>query len=276
MGSVNKQVSLHGRKAFISDEDKLAGRGGLVAGGGDDKPAFIFPGPDTFAEYDDFTGFLLDTGVGASGWQITRGTDTGADAGAQIAQGFTGGVLRLTAANNFASPLDVVAVHKGRNFKANQGQVRFLARVKLPAITNISAFAGFTDDTGTIEAPIYEDTGAGVAASDATDAVGFLFDTANGHTAVQCVGVQNGADRTPVDLTAPTANVWETWEILLDTGGDASFFRNGVAAGYIADAVTPTVPLTPTFSVFPHTTGVGTSLFDVDYANLSARRDTGT
>jgi len=50
--TVTKQVSLHGKRAFLTKEDILVARN-AVAAGGDDKPTIVLPGsPDTVAVFD--------------------------------------------------------------------------------------------------------------------------------------------------------------------------------------------------------------------------------
>lgn len=262
--------SLHGRKAGISEDGELVATGGLVSGG-NDKPAIRYLSSQFVAVEDDFLG---DTG--SQQWVRNAGTDTGAHIVQGRLTGVTNGVFRMLSGTGYASFAETIAsINRGVRFKANQGDVRMYARVKIPTITSVSAFIGFTDDTGTAEPPIWEDTGSGAAVSTASNAAGFLFDTANSHTAWQAVGVAADVDATPVDLeSGPTANVYEDLEVVLDTGGNATFYRNGAYVGKLTDAVTPTTGLVPVFSVWPHS--VAARSLDVDAFAVSARRDTGT
>lgn len=259
--------SLFGRHLGITRDYQLVSRGGVVSGGYD-RPSIVFPGPDTVAIYDDFLGDLV-----ADEWNAATGSDTGSHKSAAITAA-TNGVLRVTSGAAYADSGAGISLNGELNWKANQGRLRCAARIKIPTITTISAFVGFTD-TKAQEPPIFEDTGTAAQVSNASDAVGFLFDTANSHTTFQLVAVAGNTDATPVDLaTGPTANVYEELEVLLDASGNATFLRNGNEVGYIASAVTPTVALTPVVAVYPHATSARS--IDVDYHNTSAARDTGT
>lgn len=266
-----KQVSIHGKRAFLDKDDVLTGSGGMAAGG-IDKPIVVYPGPDVAALYDDFHGDAL-----AGRWIPYEGTDTGAHATQGILSVTTNGVARLLSGTGYASLAQTIAgLRSGRQWKADQGNLRWYARVKLPEITNTSAFFGFTDDTGTVEAPIWEDTGSVAQVATAADAVGFLFDTANSHTAWQLVGVKASSVKTPVDLSSgPTANVYVDLEIEIDASGNAAFFMDGAYVGKIDAAVTATVALAPVVSVWPHVANAAKSV-DIDMIAVSALRDTGT
>jgi hypothetical protein len=141
----------------------------------------------------------------------------------------------------------------------------------MSAIFSVCVFVGFTDQIGTLEMPFT--LGAGDAlTSNATDAVGVLFDTAADTDKWWLVGVANDVDATKQDSTlAPTANTFETWRIEVDRTGIATFYRNGVAIGTtMSGAVTATVPLTPVIAAFARSTTAKT--IDADYVYVTQQR----
>lgn len=271
--SMKKQVSIHGRRAYLDTNDKLVGRKGL-ASGGEDKPTVVHPSWAYAAFIDDFYG---DTG--AENW-VRNVADTGAanNSALGIHHSATNGLFSMFSPSGGSDPtLYNASINSNKRWKANQGELRLTARVKMPTITGIQAYIGFTDDTGTAEFPIFEDTaGTPGKNSIAGDAAGWLFSTANSRTTWQGVGVAGGTDATAlVTSNAPTANVYDLLEIVLDTGGDATFFLNGLAKGVVTDAVTPTTAIFPVAAVAPQVSNAGRTL-DVDLVAVSALRDTGT
>lgn len=281
--SITKQVSLHGKRAFVSKEDLLVGRSGL-ASGGDDTPSVVIPGSARYTAV--FEDFLGDTGaVTPAGWKNIE-TDTGAGSASGLMLG-TNGVFRLykTAGVGTAGPGEGQALVGELQWKANQGKgansgdLRLAARVKLESVSRtakrIHFFAGFSD-TVAREHPIF-DTGAGVQ-SNATDAVGFMF-SPGGDTGWSAVAVDGDTDRTAVALdTGVAANVYDELELHLhrgegDTGGTASFYINGVSVGQIDNPVNASTALAPYFSMWQQDTGG--EYADIDFVAVSAPRDTG-
>lgn len=281
--TVNKQVSLHGKRAFITKDDQVAARNGFVAGG-DDKPSIVFPSPDTVAQFDDFLGDVV-----ADQWNVVEG-DTGAGSASAIQAG-TNGIFRLYSTAGVATPAsgEGQAINSGAlNWKANQGpgsasgRLRFAARLKLESVNRsskrIHVFAGFTDNTS-YEFPAY-DTGAGVISA-AADYCGFLFspggDTGWSGVAGKSTAGDSG-DQVDHLTNSITANKYDTLEVELargtsDTGGSATFFVNGVPKGRINSPVASNVALTPVIAAFQQDTGG--EYVDIDWMNVSAPRDTG-
>lgn len=263
------KISLHGRKVGVDQDDKFVSDGAITTGWPGKTEQIVLPGSrKTVAFFDDFLGDAL-----AGEWNLQDGTDTGSKA-TQAITAATNGVARVASATGIGDSGGISGLSGELNWKANQGKLRLSARVKIPAITTVNAFIGLTD-TKNSEPPFFEDSGTAALVSNATDAVGWLFSTQNSKTTWQGVGVQTNTDTTPVTGTAPTANVYETFEIELDTGGDAAFYQNGVLVGTAADAVHETVALAPVFSVYSFAAGTQRT-FDADYINVSANRDTGT
>lgn len=184
------------------------------------------------------------------------------------------GVARLTAASSTGSMAadGVQMVGANRFWLANSGNLVFEARIKLAVITSLSCFFGFTDNL-TLEAPITSAASSNTITTNATDAVGVMFDTSMSTANWWLVGVANDTDATAQNATvAPTAATYETWRIELSAAGVATFYRNGALIGTtMSGAVTPTVALTPTFSIFPRSAASG-KILDVDYCHVSADR----
>jgi hypothetical protein len=287
--SVTKQVSLHGKRAYLTKDDQVVARNGFVAGG-DAKPAIVLPGsPDTVAIFDDFlgdTGRPLRAGTDFN-WRVLDG-DTGTDTGSNvvIAPG-TSGILRITGGD---TPVDQVkmGITGALQWKGNQGSIptdtknglRFGCRLKLGEIkdtgnSRAAVWVGFTD-TIAAEAPVI-DTG-GAIVSTASNAVGIGLGS-GGDTGWVAYAVNGDTEATPVVLdTGPTAGVYDTLEIevhhgVSDTGGTATFYVNGQVAGSIAAPIAMNVALAPQVLLWSDTGG-GQQL-DVDWINVSAPRDTG-
>lgn len=301
--TVSKQVSLHGKRAFITPHDQLAARNGFVAGG-DDKPSIVYGSPDTVAVFDDFNSSLVgDTGnIGDTGnvsahqgglFLQAIGTDTGNEIKLQT---FTNGVIRLgPVTDGTQTPAGSNTSLVGRHYwKANQGpgaqsgRLRFAARIKCPGNGTVwnagSIFMGFAD-TGVLGAgtfPIY-DTGAsdtgGIAA--VADAVGFLYGENAVSGAIRGVSARGGAagrQTVTLETTTPTPNVYQVWELELhrgisDTGGTATFYINGVPKGSITSPLTTAEPLVPYIGIMISDTGA--PALDVDWVAFSGPRDTG-
>lgn len=305
--SVSKQVSLHGKRAFISKDDQIVGRNGFVAGG-DDKPAIVYPSPDTVAVFDDFHGRLLfginDTGTGVVGnlhhyrgphfrW---IGTDTGNDVKLRDT-GAVNGVVRIGAVNDgtqTAAGTNTSLVGYTTAWKANMGpggqsgRLRIGARLKCLGNGTVwnagSIFVGFSD-SGALGAgtfPIY-DTGAsdtgGIAA--VSNAVGFLYGENAASGAIRGVSARGGAagrQAVTLNTTTPVVNKYQVWELeihrgISDTGGTATFYIDGVPKGTISSPLATNEPLVPGIWVMASDTGA--PIVDVDWINVSGPRDTG-
>jgi hypothetical protein len=279
--TVGKQKSIHGLKAFVADKnDILVGRGG-VAAGGNDKPTVVIPGSPTMtAVFEDFHGYVQDTGTGYF-------IDTGSAAGAP--QGLTNGVLRITTT---AVDVDDPHVVRGRTlgWKVNQGpggqsgSLRYAARIKKSSYTlgYQGIFCGFTDATAT-EMP-FHDTGGAAGTADkatATDGFGIMWNASGANSGAGWVGVAVDGDAyqdTGLTNAVPTANRWYTLEMeahrgLGDTGGTVTFYIDGAVVGSIDNPCNTSTALVPVVAVYD-TGGAGT--IDIDYIAVSAPRDTGT
>lgn len=215
---------------------------------------------------DDFLGDTLDTKYSGA---------KGADAQAVVPtiNSQVNGVVRLTSGDvgdTFAN--DGSSLTHELNWKANQGNLMFQARIKpVSSVANVSYFIGFSDSlaTGTLEAPFTLATTT--FTSNATDAVGFVYDTAATTATWRCVGVKADTDATSINTSVvPVADTSAWLEIYVDSSGNATFYIDGESYGTIANAVTATVALTPIATVVTRTTA--SKSLDIDYLRVSADR----
>lgn len=258
-------TSLHGNEIGLSSDRRLImPKGGLLGRYG---LQFRMASPDYVCLDDDFNGDALDDNK----WNYVEGTDTATADGA-IVEGVNG-VLRLTGGDSAGTvAADGSQLNGALNWKANQGDLLFLARVNLASITGLSCFVGFTD-TKSLEAPIQSAASADTITTNATDAVGFMFDTSMTTDNWWLTGVANNVDATKQDSTyAPVAATYEWLGVTVSTAGVASFWRNGLQVGTtMTGAVTATVALTPTFIIWPRTAAAGKTM-DIDSVHVSALR----
>lgn len=284
--TVTKQVSIHGKRAFLTPDDQMAARNGFVAGG-DDKPSIVFPSPDTVAIFDDFLGDIV-----GDEWAHVLG-DTGIAAGAIVTG--TNGVFRMTGSETqgvAATAAQALTQGLMKQWKVDSGgpkggRLRMAARIKVGTVSRTAeggrphVFVGFSDSGGA-EFPAY-DTGAGVI-SNAANLVGFLL-APGGDTGWSLVSAKSTAGDSgdqlvvPGSSYAPTSNVYQTLEMeissgISDTGATAHFWINGKRVGNISSPVNSATALTPWIGFWDQDTGSGNTL-DVDWVNIAAPRDTG-
>lgn len=256
----------------LTHGNRLLAKKGLVVGDSGGKAVsgqMVLTSPTDFGFFDDFE--KLDTGR----WLATEGTDS-ATSNAAILAGGIGGVLRLTtgdAGTGLAADTEQLT-HNTLQFKAANGNLVFEIRVKLSAITTCWAFFGFTDTVAAaLEAPIMSAGSGNTLTSNATDAVGFMFDTRMTDDNWWLVGVKADVDATAQNSGyAPVANTYEVLRIEIDANGRALFFRNGLKIGTaMTGAVTPATALTPVLAVSK--TSVAASMtVDIDYVHASCAR----
>jgi hypothetical protein len=134
-------------------------------------------------------------------------------------------------------------------------------------------FIGFTDQVGALEMPIHAAASANTLTTNATDAVGFMFDTSMDDDNWWLVGVANNTDATHEDTAeTPVADTYAIFRIELSSAGAATFYYNGTQVGSaMTGAVTATVALTPVIAGFNRTT-TGTPTITADYVYVSANR----
>lgn len=227
-----------------------------------------FPSRQKIAFFDDFLGDVI-----ADQWDLQEGTDSATGAAAILAGGI-GGVLRITTGDaGTGLAADMEQITQALQWQASNGNLVMEVRAKLSAITVCYVFIGFTDLAASLEAPIESASSANTLTSNATDAVGFMFDTRMSTDNWWLVGVKADVDATHQDTTfAPVADTYATFRVEVDSTGIATFYYNGTAVGTaMAAAITAATDLTPTINVSKTATAASMTM-DVDYVYVSMDR----
>ena len=192
------------------------------------------------------------TGSSLTHYELFAGSDPQA-----VAPLITSNAIRLlTGDANGGHTVDGSQLIGDNGYVPSAGPIVVEARLQVDAITTVAIFFGLTDQKVALEAPI---TGAGVnddITTNATDAVGFLFDTAMTNDTIWLVGVNNNVDETAQNSTlAYMAGTYKTLRIELSAAGTAVFYIDGVAIGTpMTTAVATGVTLYPTIIAFPRAT----------------------
>jgi hypothetical protein len=217
---------------------------------------------------DDFLGDVL-----ADQWNGQVGSDPQVVTPAILA-GQARGLVRMTTGDDAAADMATngVQLESALNWQASLGYLIFEARIAISAITNVAVFVGFTDQVAALEMPIQAASSADTLTTNATDAVGVMFDTAMSTDNWWLVGVDSNVDATAQNAgVAPTAGTMETWRIVVASDGRAWFYRNGAVVGTVMSAaVTPSVALTPVIAAFSR--GAASRNIDVDYIVIQSPR----
>lgn len=208
--------------------------------------------------FDDFLGDVI-----ADQWSAAKGSD--GQAVIATIQPAVNGAVRLTSGDTVTVAESLSSLTHALNWKAEKGNLVFEAKITpVSSVANVGIFAGLTDAlaTGTLEEPV---TLSGTSyTSNATDAVGFLFDTAATTDTIRAVGVAGDADAANVNTgLAFEADTEYTLRIEVDKLGNATFYLNGQVVASLAEAVSPDVALTPIVCVMARTTT--SKSVDVDY-----------
>lgn len=263
-------TSIHGRGLGLGESvangRPLINRGGFVAG--EHGSQFALPSPGRIVVTDDFNSNAVDT----TRWGFVEGTD-GATSAPSILAGGIGGVLRLTTGDaGTGLAADTIQLVQALQWQASNGGLAIEARFKLSQITVCWVFFGFTDVL-TLEAPVISAASADTLTTNASDAVGVMFDTRMSTDNWWLTGVATDVDATAQNAgVAPVADTYEVWRIEIGSSGVASFFRNGVPIGSaMSGAVTPGADLTPTFCV-SKVSGASSMTADIDYIHVSMNR----
>lgn len=255
----NILVSLHGNRIGLNKSGDLV-MDGKIALPNRNAPA------SRVEFFDDFLGDSMD-----GRWNFQEGADT-ATSGVAIAAG-NNGVIEITTGDSATTTmagngaqLDLGAL----NWKASGGGLSMECRIKTSAITSVSLFVGFTDQIASLENP-YSLSGT-TYTSNASDAVGFLFDTAATTDTIRCVGVKADTDATNVDTSiAYVADTYKKLRIEIDVNGVAKFWIDGVLYATMSAAVTAATALVPVIAGYSSLNG-STRVFTVDYVHVAQDR----
>jgi hypothetical protein len=264
-------TSLHGREIGLTTDRRLIVPKGLVLG--DEHNQIAFADPLRQAMFNDFDGAARAYSTTVADGILSRKGSDGACVDWTVTAA-PGGTVVGTIGNTTATmAVSGAMMAGGLNFKPNQGDLVFQARVKMSRITQIAVFVGFTDQVSALEMPIQSAAAADTITTNATDAVGFMFDTSMATAKWWLVGVKNDVDATLQNSTfAPVADTYETLRVVVDVSGNAYFYRNGLLVGTkLAAACTATIALVPTIAGFNRTT-TGNPTLTADYWHASALR----
>jgi hypothetical protein len=228
----------------------------------------LFFNIDRYTEFfDDFLGDVV-----ADQWSTHVGSDPDCAAAAIVAAK-KGGVCRLTFGNDAGvsmalngSQLDAGVL----NWSADQGSLSIAGRIRLNTdVDNAAIFFGLTDQVAALEMP-YSISGSSYT-SNATDAVGVLYDVGATSRTWRLVGVKADTDVTQDSTLIPAPDTFETWEIKLSSAGAATFYRNGFQVGSkMTSAITASTLLTPCFAGFTRTAAIRSA--DIEYVHIRASR----
>lgn len=259
------RTSIHGRLVGLNHQDEMQAQGLAL---GDNGKQFRLNSPKVVTLYDDFVNSVLSTN-----WTAKPGSDVTANVpNIALLAGGIGGVMRLSSGDGgtgFAS--DAIEMVGNLQWQASNGGLAIESRFKISQATLIYFYFGFTDLAATLEAPV--SLSGTTFTTNATDAVGFLFDTAATTDTIRLVGVKTDVDATMQDSTkVPVADKYATFRIELTDTGAADFYYNGVQVGTrMANALNPATDLTPVLIVSKES-GVSVVTLDCDYIHVTMNR----
>lgn len=259
--------SLHGRDIGLGPNGELIVPSGKLILGEHGRQHAV-PSAQKIIWKDDFLGDALD-----ARWNVVEGTDSATSDTSMLAGGI-GGILRITTGDaGTGLAADLIQLNLGvLQFQASNGGLAIEARFKLSAITTCYGFFGFTD-VATLEAPIESAAAANTLTTNATNAVGVMFDTRMTADTWWLTGVATDVDATAQNSGyAPEAGVYETWRIEVTAAGVAAFYRNGIQVGsQMSGALTAAADLTPTIG-FGKTSVAASMTVDLDYIQVEMDR----
>lgn len=173
------------------------------------------------------------TGEDLSAWATFKGSDPQA-----ILPTINGSVWDFVTGNagtGFAVDGVEAVGATGYEFQAQDGKLVFEADFSFDSFNNGGFFIGFTDNNASLENPIEMPSGSLV--TNASDAVGILFDSGAGDSSLRGVGVNNDVDETSVVLGTHTTTTSHIYRVEVTSAGTASFYRDGVLLGSMTTAL---------------------------------------
>ena len=217
---------------------------------------------------DDFFG---DT-VNGDFWNLYSGTDAQAT-NPTINTNLIDGIASLQYGDDAAGDMAANGSELvgARQWRINEGTLRFEAAIYVPFPTDICVYAGFTDNSASLEMPFTLGP-SDVLTSNATDAVGFLYDTAATTDNIWCVGVANNVDASKKNSGLDFSTTTRVLRIEIDSSANANFYIDGskVNTTVMQDAVSSSINLAPCIAVFSRTTA--TSIIACDYVRVYKTR----
>lgn len=230
-------------------------------------------GQTRYGHFEDFIGLGADSGAFSGGYTgVTENSGTAA-----VAASGLDGLFTLTTGTSSGNRSMVVS---GLNYRASDNGLVMEAGVSITSLASCAVFVGWTDTTS-IEMP-FTVSGTTIT-SNATDAVGLLFDSAaTASTSWLALGVKNDSDTALTTVNSafsPTAGAtnFQNIRVQIDTNGFAYFFINGnqvavqnlnTSTGQtgLANAVTTTAALTPVVCIRTGANAAKTATVDYMYA----------
>lgn len=258
-------TSIHGKLLGLNSKKRLICEKGFVSGRHGSQ--FYHPSPSYVSFFDDFIGSSVD-----AKWSVVEGTDSATSAPSILAGGM-GGVLRLTTGDaGTGLAADMIQIVHALQWQASNGSLYAEARLRISQITESYLFFGFTDVV-TLEAPVISAGSANTITTNASDAVGFMWDTRMSTDNIWLVGVAGDTDATAQDSGyAFVADTWMTLRVEVSAAGVATFYRNGVQVGTaMTGAVTAGTDLTPTLNAGKLSTATSITV-DADYIAVGMER----
>jgi len=258
MANFRHQIEIHGDRIGLTEQNELVVKA---------RPIGEVSRYRRVEWFDDFIGDTINTTYAG-----VAGSDPQALVAACIA-GSVGGQAKIVTGDDATTTMAVNGAQFGSslNFSSASGLLMMETRIKISAITDISLFVGFTDRaSGTLEMPIQSNASGNTLISTATDAVGFMFDTAMTTDNIWAVGVDSDVDATAVNTgLAFVADTFKVLRVELASDGVAMFYIDGTAVARLTGACGNDVPLTPYIGGF----SLGAASRDITWDYLHVTQD---
>ena len=205
--------------------------------------------------FEDFLGDTFDTFL----W--TANADGGGSANITEA---AGGVFQLASDGTDG---DIENLFGAEIWIASNGGIVMESRVKMTTSIAQGVFIGMSDENDADEVPI--DLDGGTLTTTAADAVGFVYDSAEGGN-WYAVGVKGGTDTAQTDCdVGPTLATYQTFVIHINPEGRAVFSIDGKQVAAMDSCVTASVALCPAFAQLANGTAGNVQ---VDYVKVLGGR----
>lgn len=180
---------------------------------------------DTVALQDDFLGASLD-----ANWLVSHGSD--ADCVDFAPASGPGGLIAGTTGDAGSGTMAINGIQvcwAELDFRADAGRLSAAVRLKVSENSGVCLFFGLTDQTGSLEMP-FTYTGTTLTAN-ATDAVGFVYDTSSTNDKWTMCGVDSGVGVSFESALNPLDDAYVELRIDIDATGLANFYIDGAVQG---------------------------------------------